>query len=707
MTDYSIAFSPLIGAHWLAALAMLAALPLGYAFYKRARGAVWRLGAVAGLLLALANPLAVVEERRGLPDIGLVVIDESDSAKLGQRSARIERAAEALRERLGREKDFELRVVRAGAAGGLAQDGTRLFEAVERALSDVPRNRLAGVALLTDGQVHDAPAGDAAALARLNLPGPLHALLAGERNEIDRRLVLEQAPGFAIVAKPQTLTIRVDDGAPPRGGAGAGAAPRASARVDIKRNGQPFQSVRVPVGVSTTIDFQLEKAGETVFEIEVEAGTRELTLDNNKQIVVVNGVRDRLRVLLVTGEPHAGERTWRNLLKSDPAVDLVHFTILRPPESQDFTPVNELSLIAFPIRELFEVKLAEFDLVIFDRYRRRDVLAPVYLDNIVRYVRGGGALLIAVGANFSTPNSLFNSPIGQIMPGAPTGQNFDTAYRPSLSDKGRRHPVTSDLPGAGANGTPPDWGRWFRHIDAEPRRGQVLMNGANERPLLMLDRVGEGRVAQLMSDHFWLWARGLDGGGPHADLLRRIAHWLMKEPELEENDLKVRVRGNRMEIERRTLEPVQTPVTITAPDGSTRNVNLASTRAGREAAIYAPDRPGLYRLSDGERTTLAAVGAVNPRETADMRTTDALLKPAVEATGGSVQWLADGIPDIRRVRANRDAGGAIPGGRGWIGFRANGEYVVTGVSQTPLMPGLLTFLACLALLLVAWRREGR
>lgn len=706
MTDYSIAFAPLVAWGWLAALGLLAAIPVAYAIYKRARGAWWRAAAMAGLLLALANPVAVVEERRALSDIGLVVIDESDSAKLGQRSARIERAAEALRERLSREKDFDLRIVRAGASGGLAQDGTRLFEAIERALSDVPRNRLAGVALLTDGQVHDAPTGDAAALARLNLPGPLHALLAGERNEVDRRLVLEQAPGFAIVAKPQTLTIRVDDGTPLRGAANAGAA-RGTARIDIKRDGQPFQTVRVPVGVSSTIDFQLEKAGETVFEIEVEAGPRELTLENNKQIVVVNGVRDRLRVLLVTGEPHAGERNWRNLLKSDPAVDLVHFTILRPPESQDFTPVNELSLIAFPIRELFEVKLREFDLVIFDRYRRRDVLAPVYLDNIVRYVREGGALFISVGAAFSAPNSLFNSPIGQIMPGAPTGQNFDTGYRPSVSDMGRRHPVTADLPGAGTGTTPADWGRWFRHIDTEPRRGQVLMNGASDRPLLLLDRVGEGRVAQLMSDHFWLWARGLDGGGPHAELLRRISHWLMKEPELEENDLKVRVRGNRMEIERRTLEPVQTPVTVTAPDGAKRDVALVETKPGRETAFYTPERPGLYHLTDGTRTALAAVGAVNPRETADMRTTDALLKPAIDATGGSTQWLADGMPEIRRVRPGRDMGGTIPGGRGWIGWRANGEYVVTGVSQTPLMPGLLTFLACLALLLVAWRREGR
>ena len=699
MTEYSLAFAPLVPWWALAALALIALPALGYALLARAKGAWWRAAALAGLLLALANPLAVIEQRKGLPDVALIVVDESASMRIGERAARAERAAQTLRDRLAREKDMEVRTIRAGA-GGQGAEGTRLFDSIERALADVPRARVAGVALVTDGQVHDAPRGTAEDIARLNLPGPVHALIAGNRGEVDRRLVVDEAPAFAIVAKPQTLTLRVEEGEAPRQGA-----PRDLARVEIKRDGVAFRTVQLPVGVATRIEFQLDKPGTTVFEIEVAAGPRELTLDNNRQVVVVNGVRDRLRVLLVTGEPHAGERTWRNLLKSDPAVDLVHFTILRPPEAQDFTPVNELSLIAFPIRELFEVKLNEFDLVIFDRYRRRDVLAQVYLDNIVRYVRGGGALLIAVGPNFSSPNSLFNSPLGQIMPGIPTGQTFEQAYLPALSPVGRRHPVTSDLPGA--EGSAPEWGRWFRHIDTEPRRGQVLMTGAADRPLLLLDRVGEGRVAQMMSDNIWLWARGYDGGGPHAELLRRTAHWLMKEPELEENDLKARVRGPRVEIERRAIDPVATPVRIEGPEGQATEIRLGDGRGGRQTATFVPDRPGLYRLTDGERSTLAAVGAVNPTETADVRATDRLLRPVTSSSGGEIVWLQDGVPDVRRARPGRDMGGAISGQRGWIGFRANGDYVVAGVAQTPLMPGLLTFLACLAALLIAWRREGR
>lgn len=699
MTEYSIAFAPLIPAWALALLALIALPVIGYALFAKARGAGWRLAALAGLLLALANPLAVIEQRQSLPDVALVVVDESASMRIGERADRAERAANTLRDRLGRERDMEVRVVRAGA-GGVGTDGTRLFDSIERAVADVPRGRIAGVAVVTDGQVHDAPKGIAEEIQRLNLPGPIHTLLAGNRNEIDRRLVIDEAPAFAIVAKQQFLTIRVEEGEPPRPGAA-----RQMARVEIKRDGVPFRTVQAPVGEATQVEFQIDKPGTTIFELEVEPGPRELTLENNRQVVVVNGVRDRMRVLLVTGEPHSGERTWRNLLKSDPAVDLVHFTILRPPEAQDFTPVSELSLIAFPIRELFEVKLREFDLVIFDRYRRRDVLAQIYLDNIVRYVRGGGALLIAVGPNFSSPNSLFNSPLGQIMPGIPTGQTFEQSYLPGLSPVGRRHPVTADLPGGA--GTTPEWGRWFRHVDTEPRRGQVLMNGVADRPLLLLDRVGEGRVAQMMSDNIWLWARGYDGGGPHAELLRRVAHWLMKEPELEENDLKARVRGNRVEVERRAIDPVSTPVRVQGPDDFSTELRLTDSRGGRQSAVFVAEKPGLYRLTDGERSTLAAVGAVNPTETADVRTTDKLMRPVAEASGGQIAWLQDGVPELRRVRPGRDMGGQISATRNWIGFRANGDYVVAGVAQTPLMPGLLTFLAALTLLLIAWRREGR
>src|SRR5262249_40177131 len=155
----------------------------------------------------------------------------------------------------------------------------------------------------------------------------------------------------------------------------------------------------------------LDHPGPTLVEMHVESRDNELSQVNNQAVAVINGVRDRLRVLLVSGEPHASEGTWRNILESDPAHDLVRFTSLRPPEQQHGTRINELSLIAFPIRELLKVKLNQFDLISFDRYRRRGVLPRAYFENIVHYVENGGALLDAAGVSLGGPLGLYQSPL--------------------------------------------------------------------------------------------------------------------------------------------------------------------------------------------------------------------------------------------------------------------------------------------------------
>jgi len=435
-----------------------------------------------------------------------------------------------------------------------------------------------------------------------------------------------------------------------------------------------------------------------------------LTLVNNRAAVVVNGVRDRLKVLLVSGEPHAGERVWRNILKSDPSVDLVHFTILRPPEKQDGTPIKELSLIAFPIRELFDVKLSDFDLIIFDRYSRRGIIPQAYIENVVRYVQKGGALLEAAGPNFGTPSSLFRTPLGDILPSEPTGSVDEEGFKPELTTLGRRHPVTEDLPGAGAPGQAPSWGRWFRQVEARVHNGTVVMKGDHGAPLLILDRVGKGRVAQLLSDQMWLWARGFEGGGPQAELLRRLAYWLMKEPDLEENDLRAAVEGDQLKVTRQSLEPDDRPVTVTAPDGSTSALKLTPGDGGRSTGVLPITQMGLYHVTEpapaqaGEsHTALAAAGPLNPIEFADVRTTPDILAPLAAATGGGVFWAGDGtIPEVRRVSLGRAAAG-----RGWMGIRENGDYVVTGFRDTPLLPAIAALLLTVGLLIAAWRREGR
>ncbi len=699
-SGFSLAAAPLLPWAAIALLAVACLLCLGLGVVRRARGLVWRAIAIAALLMALVNPSLIEEQRTPRRDVAIIVVDDSPSQSIGDRRQASEAALATVRRRLAHQPGLDVRVVRAGAPQqGAGDEGTKLFSALDRAMSDIPRQRLAGVVMITDGEVHDVPAGGAKAL-REAVPAPLHVLLSGHSNERDRRLVVSQAPSFGIVGKQVQLTVRVED-LPESAAERAGEDPN-SARMSWRKDGGAAHQLMVPVGRDVPLTIPIDHGGSNVIELAVEPGRYSLTPINKRAVVVVNGVRDRLRVLLVTGEPYAGERVWRNILKSDPSVDLVHFTILRPPEKQDGTPIRELSLIAFPIRELFDTKLDDFDLIIFDRYSRRGLIPESYLENVVRYVRDGGALLEASGPNYGTPMSLSRTPLGAILPAEPTGDVYDEGFTPRLTALGRRDPVTEGLPGAGPRGGQPVWGRWFRQVDARVSRGVTVMTGDRGDPLLVLDRVGKGRVAQLLSDEMWFWARGFEGGGPQAELLRRLAYWLMKEPDLEENDLRATIDGDRLIVTRQSLEPDDRPVTVTSPDGSRRTLKLADDKGGRSTGTLPITRMGLYRVTDGTHTALAAAGPLNPIEFADVRTTDKKLAPVAEATGGGIFWVGSGrIPNVRRVSPDERAAGP-----NWMGFRANGDYTVTGFSEIPLLPALAALLLIVGGLLAAWRREG-
>jgi hypothetical protein len=693
---YTIAFTPLIPWPLIAAFGGVALLILVLGAWRRVRGIYWRGAVVVILLTILANPALVEEKRTPQRDVAVVMLDESPSQTIGDRSAASEAALQKVQAELAEDHNLDVRVVRAAKQQpGAGDDGTRLFDALNRELADIPRQRLAGVVMITDGEVQDVPTGDAKTAAS-QLGAPLHVLLSGHPGEGDRRLVVKEAPSFGLVGKEVPLTVRVED-LPETGGTSA-----ADAKLTWRKDGGPPHIQMVPVGRDVPLSIPIDHGGPNVLELSVDQGPQELTLVNNRAAVVVNGVRDRLKVLLVSGEPHAGERVWRNILKSDPSVDLVHFTILRPPEKQDGTPIRELSLIAFPIRELFDVKLDEFDLIIFDRYSRRGVIPQAYIQNVVNYVRKGGAFLEATGPSFGTPMSLFRTPLGEILPTEPTGNVEEEGFKPELTEQGWRHPVTEDLPGAGSPGGTPSWGRWFRQIDAHVHHGSTLMTGDHGEPLLVLDRIGQGRVAQLLSDQMWLWARGFEGGGPQAELLRRLAYWLMKEPDLEENDLRASIDGDRLLITRQSLDPDNKPVTVTAPDGTTSTLTLTPAHGGESTGTVAVTQMGLYRVTDGTRTALAAAGPLNPIEFADVRATPDKLQPIVNASGGGIFWIADGVPEIRRV-----ASGRATAGHNWLGLRENDDYIVAGFSETPLLPGIAALLLAIGTLIAAWRREGR
>ncbi len=695
MATAALGFAPLVPWWLIALLGIPAGAGALYGLARWVPGSGLRLFVVSLLILVLANPRLENEKRQAKPDIAVVMLDNSSSQKAGRRPEQMVSATAEIKKKLARFEDLETIFLDTDEN----EDGTQAFAELNRALADIPAGRFAGALILTDGQIHDAPAPGArgapspafSAQAEKFSGAPLHVLLTGAPEERDRRLVVEQAPAFGIVGKSIGLRLRIHDAPGPAGG---------SARLSVKLADGAARSVSMPVGRSKVIRVPIDHGGATIIQLEAEALPGEMSLINNNALVTVNGVRDRLRVLLISGQPHAGERIWRNLLKSDPSVDLVHFTILRPPDKNDFTPLNELALIAFPIRELFEIKLHEFDLVIFDRYVIRFLLPPAYFRNIENYVRRGGAILATVGPAFAGERSLFHTPLGEVLPGAPNGRVMEGGFRARLTDKGKRHPVTASLIRGGSGS--PAWGRWFRQIEAQARRGQVLMNGDGDKPLLILDRVEKGRVAQFLSDHIWLWARGFEGGGPHAELLRRLSHWLMKEPDLEEEDLRAKVRGRQMSIERRTLSEDNPPVTIRAPSGAEQVVRLKPGAGGRARAEVEAKEKGLYRLRDGARQALAVVGRPNAPELMDLRASPERLQPLAKATGGSVSWISQGVVDFRRVKPGRGAHG-----HQWAGLVRNGAYVVTGVSQVSLLGPLLLLLLGGGGLMLAWWREGR
>jgi len=690
----ALRIDPLLPDWLLVLLCVVCVVALAPAVWKRARGAWWRVACFAVLLGWLAGPRLVQETWETLPDIGLLVIDQSASMQVGPRAKLAEQARDEVLAQAAKLPDLEMQTITVPEGGNA---GTRLFAAIERALSAIPRGRLAGIVAVTDGQAHDVPA---------TPPGeaPLHVLIPARGEETDRRLRVIEAPAWGIVGKPVTLRVAVDDlGKDGRAGA--------AARLTIRRDGEAPRTEPVTVGQEHRIDIPITRAGPTVIDLSVDALPGEVSPINNRAVVDINGVRDRLRVLLVSGEPHSGERTWRRLLKADPAVDLVHFTILRPPEKDDMTPLNELALIAFPVRELFQVKLPEFDLIILDRFQNRGLLPLPYLRNIAEHVANGGALLMSVGPEFVGGSSLAGTPLAAAIPGRPTARGVvEGGFRPRVTTLGARHPVTEGLTGANDPDKPdsvPSWGSWYRRIAPAEVHGQEVLSAGEGAPLLMLDRIGQGRAALLLSDQIWLWSRGHQGGGPQAELLRRVAHWLMQEPELEENALTARAEAGQLRIERRSTEETPAPeVKVTDPEGRTSMVPLARSAPGRAVATIPASAPGVWQAADGVRTAYAAAGAANPPELADLRATASRLQSLARATAGGIHWLAETpdratVPQLRRTDPGRDASGGS-----WIGMQRRRDHVVTGITAVPLLPPWAALPLILGLAVLAWRREG-
>ena len=684
--DLSISLQPYItGPLLIAAILVIGIAAAGsLAFAKRA---FW-LRALFSLLLigAILNPQLVRTQRASQKSVGIVVVDDSESQRVSGRIDAVEAALEAITKASPARPNLEWQVARVSAMqAGPTDARTALAPTVRDALASVPSSQQAGLVLLTDGQISDPDA-----LKSLGSDMPIHAVITGSRTFQDRRLIVERQAAFAEVGKPQTIDVLIED---------TGFEPGGLANLSWTRNDGSTLSTQAIPGQTVTLTFTPSHRGLNTLELEVNERPGEATTANNRITLAINGVRNRLRVVLVSGEPYQGERLWRSTLKSDPSVDLVHFTILRLPTSRDVTPVSDLSLIPFPTQELFEKNLDKFDLVIFDRYSMRGVLQQRYLANLAQYVRRGGALLVAVGPEYGQDLSLYTTPLGDVLPVAPRGEILDTAFRPQLTDLGLRHPVTAGLINAE---NPRLWGPWYRLSAGTALTGQTIMKGPLNLPLVVLDRQGDGRIAMVMSDQSWVWGRGIEGGGPYNALIRRLIHWLMAEPDLEEEHLSARAEGRTISIERRSLSGPQEPVSITTPSGEVVTIALKQGAPGVYSATYEADSEGLFRLEDDSGTALAAVGAVSRQEIERLEPDPASLAPVVNKTSGGLYWAEDGAPAPRLIDQ-----GERRAGREWMGLLDRSEGAVASIARTPMLPAWAWLFLLSGSLLATWWRESR
>ena len=651
----------------------------------KASGNIYRFLFLLLIVLSIANPVITSEQRESISDTVAVILDLSPSQNINNRKDLALKTYEELKDKLNNIQNINTRFQTVKG-----DKGTNIFGPLSALIGDVPSNRIAGAIIITDGQIQDVPE-----INKLNFEAPINFLITGNKNEYDRRLIIEESPRFGIVGEEVAIKLKIEDKS----------SETPNALVSINVNNEKTQSKAVAIGESVNITLPLERAGITTLNIEVEKGKNELTLKNNQAIININAVRERLKVMLISGEPNMGLRNWRNLLNSDPSVDLVHFTILRPPNKQDLTPVGELSLIPFPTRELFQLNLNEFDLIIFDQYHLRGILPQYYLKNIIEYVVTGGALLDMAGPTYAGPYSLSLSPLQSILPTEPTGEIITQEFIPKLTAQGIRHPVTANLKNISYSENNNQWGPWYRMVEGITVNGDVLLEGPERRPLLVLNRIGQGRVAQILSDQSWVWTKSNLNKGPQADLLRRLVHWLMKEPDLEENELSAKFENNSLFITRNSLIPDEKPIIVINPKNQQSILELQDLGNGKQIAQILEPISGIWKLQSGNSTVSIIIGNYNSTEYLDVRATELKIDKLIEINSGSINWINEKnnnfIPLInyktkKQLKNNNN-----------INLHKNEQFYIKSIDQIPLSPWYFTLILSILLLFISWYKEAK
>ncbi|MDC3091077.1 hypothetical protein OA848_01670 [Rickettsiales bacterium] len=654
MRDFSIAnlyFDPFLSFYFILFISLIFLTIIIFSLINKSSGIFLRLGIFILITLLMLKPGYRIEKIENENDIITFVIDKTDSQKISKRIEEVDKTFNKMLLELTKFKDLDILEIvidnekitkRLGNIEEIISNtktkevvnkitkSTDIINNLENSINEYPSQRISSIFILTDGQIHDLK--DNANFEKFDVP--IYFLLIGNSKIDDTKVSIISHPEFGYLDEKITIQVLAND---------FKADENSFLNLTIQNGTFSEKKLKVPNNDVKNIELKLKNHGPNFIKVTTPNRQDELSAVNNSQLINISGVRKKLRVLLISGAPYMGTRVWRNFLKSDTSVELIHMTVLRPPEKNDNTPLEELSLIPFPVKELFEEKLSNFQLVIFDNFEGKKVLTPLYFQNLINFVDKGGAILEITGPSYNSKSSLFKTEIGRILPGIPSGKLIQKEFKPQLTDLGKKHPITESLFIKNK-----DFGTWFQmndilEIDDD---SQVLLSGVNNKPLLAVKKVNDGRIAQIYSHNIWLWSkRENNQGGPYNLLIKNLAHWLMKEPTLEENKLELSFVNNSILIEKSFLrkpDPEKLKITIIDPNGIKFEKTLNKSKENRYTAIINNKKDGFYLVYDGEIEKGINTSNENKRELQDFHLTDNIIKKSeISNIFSKAVWIND------------------------------------------------------------------
>jgi len=638
------------------------------------------------LIILILNPSINKDKKEYYKDIVLLVSDKSLSISETNKTEEVLNIKKKIINKIQNFSDIEIRNIEISNKNFPIEkndQGTFIIRQIKQEINSLNKKRIAGIIVITDGQIFDKPKIESA-LSKI----PLHFIIAGSKNEKDRVIITEGIPNYAIIGEKIKFSLKIDSWIDDN-----------KIATDVFLDGKNIFNENLIPNKFHEIEVPIYHSGKNILEIRISQSQNELTFFNNKKIREINGIHDKLRVMLISGEPNMGLRSWRNILNSDPSIELIHFTILRPPSKRDFTPVKELSLIPFPTQELFAADISKFSLIIFDQYSLQGVLPEKYMNNITEFVLKGGALLDIAGSNHTSQNNIINSPIKKILPSKSEGKNFVEAFTPKLTEIGKRHPITNNLD---QNYEVNRWGEWYRHIKTKKIFGKTLLENDNY-PIMIVGTIGKGRVAQILSDQSWIWIKSNQNKGPLISLLRNTIHWLLKNPELEEDFFTFSKEKNLIKLRLNTLNDQDAAAKIYHPTGKVTNLLLKNNARGQLTGSFLYSERGKYKIIANYKEKVFYPDSKDIIELERVLSSDKKLKEFVKLNNNiSLYWADEKIPEITKIYNNNNIFG-----KNWIGIIERKIRKDNLQLKQSLIPWYFLLPFIIILFLLVWYRENK